>query len=102
MKGELPVKNNEVISESFKRLLVSLASSELLQEQLRSMEEEELREIVAASSYLKGKEEGKAEGFAEGEAKSVAKMARLMLKDGDSLEDVMRLTNLTEDQIKAL
>jgi len=93
-KGELPAMNNEVISESFRRLLVSLASSELLQEQLRSMEEEELREIVAASSYLKGKEEGKAEGILE--------IARRMLQKHSSIEDIAEVTGLSKEQIKAL
>jgi len=58
------------------------------------MEEEELREIVAASSYLKG--------MAEGEAKEKAETARLMLKDGEPIAKIIRYTSLSEAQIKAL
>ena len=50
----------------------------------------------------KGKAEGKAEGEAKGEAKRSAETARLMLADHKPMDEIVKYSGLTEEQIRAL
>ena len=48
------------------------------------------------------REEGRASGIAEGEHKRAIETARRMLKEGLSLEQTARLTQLALDEVRAL
>lgn len=50
----------------------------------------------------KGKQEGKLEGELEGVLKGKLMTARRLLKKGMSIEEIMEVTDLTEDQIRSL
>lgn len=47
----------------------------------------------------KGREAGRAEGFAEGQAQGIAEVAGKMLAAGMSIEEIARLTSLSEEEV---
>nr|VFK62209.1 MAG: conserved hypothetical protein (putative transposase or invertase) [Candidatus Kentron sp. TC] len=55
---------------------------------------------------LEGRAEGKAEGLAEGKAEGLAEgkvqIARMMMKNGESVEKIAAYTELTPERIKDL
>ena len=50
----------------------------------------------------KGHEAGRAEGFAEGQAQGIAEVAGKMLAAGMSIEEIARLTGLSEEEVRQL
>jgi len=50
----------------------------------------------------KGKAEGMAKGKAEGKAEGMKAVAISMIKEGDSLEKISRITGLSEEKIMVL
>ena len=57
---------------------------------------------VLGNARLEGMEEGKAEGRAEGRAEEKNNIARKMLANGLSIEQIALITGLTEQEIKGL
>ena len=57
---------------------------------------------VLGNARLEGMEEGKAEGRAEGRAEEKNNIARKMLANGLSIEQIALITGLTEQEIKRL
>ena len=57
---------------------------------------------VLGNARLEGMEEGKAEGRAEGRAEEKNNIARKMLTNGLSIEQIALITGLTEQEIKGL
>ena len=49
-----------------------------------------------------GRAEGHAEGFAEGQAQGIAEVAGKMLAAGMSIEEIARLTGLSEEEVRQL
>ena len=50
----------------------------------------------------KGREAGRAEGFAEGFTEGIAEVAGKMLAAGMSIEEITRLTGLSEEEVRQL
>ena len=77
----------------------------------REAYEERLKWLRMETSTLKkyeqkcreeGKIEGKIEGIAEGEARRNIEIARAMIEEGESIEKIIKFTQLTEQQIVEL
>jgi predicted transposase/invertase (TIGR01784 family) len=70
----------------------------------RSEENDFLEEAImgrrALTAYERALEEGREEGELRGELKKAIETARKMLEEEDSIEKIIRITGLSEDQLK--
>ena len=55
-----------------------------------------------AEGFGKGRVEGHAEGLVEGRAETLAEVAKNLLSIGTPIESIMKVTGMTEDEIKNL
>ena len=61
-----------------------------------------MRSKAIQKRYERIKNEGKEEGIKEGIIKGKVNVGRNMLNEGFSIEDIMKITNLTNEQINSL
>ena len=61
-----------------------------------------MRSQVLQERYERIKNEGKLEGKVEGKLEGKLDVGRNMLNEGFSIEDIMKITNLTNEQINSL
>ena len=61
-----------------------------------------MRSQVLQERYERIKNEGKLEGKLEGKVEGKLDVGRNMLNEGFSIEDIMKITNLTNEQINSL
>lgn len=60
------------------------------------------KRMYTQGGYKLGFNDGVEEGLAEGETKRNMEIAKMMLEDKKRMEEIVRYSGLTEEQIKAL
>ena len=55
-----------------------------------------------AEGFGKGRVEGRAEGLAKGRSETLVEVAKNLLSIGTPIESIMKVTGMTEDEIKNL
>ena len=55
-----------------------------------------------AEGFGKGRVEGRAEGLVEGRSETLVEVAKNLLSIGTPIESIMKVTGMTEDEIKNL
>lgn len=55
-----------------------------------------------ADGFGKGRVEGRAEGLAKGRSETLVEVAKNLLSIGTPIESIMKVTGMTEDEIKNL
>lgn len=79
---------------------------------MRNSEEQAYRDIKnsldtakaegLAEGFGKGRVEGRAEGLAKGRSETLVEVAKNLLSIGTPIESIMKVTGMTEDEIKNL
>ncbi len=101
-------------TEVFRRVLEVLEISSFTQEEfnmyyteeeqkkIRQAQDDTVRRIGREEGFAEGMEKGRAEGREEGRLEGKKEIALLMLAKGMDISDIVDVTGLTEDEIRAL
>lgn len=105
VKMEINPAKMELINGFFESYLTLNESEEKkLMEEIKQLDREESGQILKLpNSWVeKGKKEGIKEGIKKGELKGIRKVALNMLKEGSSIEFIVRVTNLDYSEIEEI
>lgn len=99
---EIPAGVEEPVRKAYERLEFAKWGSELIGDYTKDALHLEEYEDVIERNRLKGKEEGFLEGKTEGALEGKKEIAREMLSEGISIDTIMKITKLSEAEIRNL